>query len=192
MSKLKIDLKLGILEVEGEEAFIKAIYEDYKDRLSTKEFISASSKNNSQDDRSSIESSESLNTTNKKSVKIKETNKRKESYTLVTSLNLLGKDGSKSLKEFYDEKAPSNAQEKNAVFVYYLERLAKVTQINANHVYTCYKNVGEKVPGALKQSLLDTSSRKGWLDTKSMENITVPTLGENLIEHTLGKKDDKK
>jgi hypothetical protein len=48
------------------------------------------------------------------------------------------------------------------------------------------------VPGALRQSLLDTSFKKGWIDTKSMENITITTHGENLVEHELqGKKEEK-
>lgn len=33
MTKLKIDLKNGLLEVEGEDALVREIYKDYKDVL---------------------------------------------------------------------------------------------------------------------------------------------------------------
>lgn len=196
MTKLKIDLKTGVLEVEGEEAFVKEVYQDYKDRLSSVgDFSSDNEVEDTQDDDADSQNSEQKKTkiSKKKNVKAKDGNKRKESYSLVTNLDLLAKGNKKALKDFYTEKAPSNAMEKNAVFVYYLQKEAKVTAITVNHVYTCYKHVGVPVPGAFRQSLADTSSKKGWIDTKSMENITIPTLGENFVEHDLGKKekDDK-
>ncbi len=33
MTKLKIDLKNGILEVEGEEEFVKALYQDFRGKV---------------------------------------------------------------------------------------------------------------------------------------------------------------
>jgi len=192
MTKLKIDLKTGVLEVEGEEAFVKEIYQDYKDRLSyVGVFSSDNQTEDTQDDNEDSQNFEQKKTkiTKKKNVKAKDGNKRKkESYSLVTNIDLLAKGSREALKDFYTEKAPSNAMEKNAVFVYYLQKEAKVTAITVNHVYTCYKHVGVPVPGAFRQSLADTSSKKGWIDTKSMENITIPTLGENFVEHDLGKK----
>lgn len=191
MTKLKIDIKTGVLEVEGEEAFVKEIYQDYKDRLSSVgDFSSDNEAEDSQDDDAGSQNSEQKKTKipKKKNVKAKDGNKRKESYSLVTNLDLLAKGNKKALKDFYTEKAPSNAMEKNAVFVYYLQKEAKITAITVNHIYTCYKHVGIPVPGAFRQSLADTSSKKGWIDTKSMENITIPTLGENFVEHDLGKK----
>ncbi len=187
-TKLKIDLRAGVIEVEGSESFVKEIYSDYKEQLKTDaasepiETIGQTQPptNNSSSTRTGKKSA-------KKNGKAKEVGRRKESHSLVTDLDFATKGGKKSLQDFYSEKAPANAMERNAVFVYYLEKIAKVKNISVNHVYTCYKHVNEKVPGALRQSLLDTSSRKGWLDTGSMDNITVPTLGENLIEHELGK-----
>ncbi|MCR4313292.1 MAG: hypothetical protein NUV58_03525 [Candidatus Roizmanbacteria bacterium] len=198
MTKLKIDIKTGVLEVEGEEAFVKEIYQDYKDRLvSVEDFSSSEQVQDTQDDDVELQNYEQpkkgRKTTKKKNIKAKGGNKRKESYNLVTNLDLLAKGNQKALKDFYAEKAPSNAMEKNAVFVYYLQKEAKVPAITVNHVYTCYKHVNVPVPKAFRQSLADTSSKKGWIDTRSMEGITIPTLGENFVEHELGKKkkDDK-
>lgn len=182
MTKLKIDLRAGTLEVEGEEAFVREIYKDYKDKI-TEGFI----KNplHIPDPSAAPNPKENTGSPVIRTSSAKSTGKRKESYQIVKDLDLSSKNGKEELKAFYTKKAPSNAMERNTVFVYYLERIANVSNINTDHVYTCYKNVGEKVPGALRQSLLDTSSRKGWIDTKLMENIKLSIHGENLVEHEL-------
>ena len=38
MTKLKIDLRSGVLEVEGEESFVREVYQDYKDKVSQDNF----------------------------------------------------------------------------------------------------------------------------------------------------------
>lgn len=186
MTKLKIDLKNGVLEVEGEEAFVKEIYQEYKERLSSDDSSIFEHAPN-QD----TESSTSTTLKRKTSGRNKGGAKRKESYSIVKSLDLSEKDGKKSLRDFFKEKTPSVALEKNAVFVYYLQKEAKITGITTDHIYSCYKDVKERVPKALKQSLLDTSSKKGWIDTSSMNDIKITTSGENLVEQDLPTKDSK-
>lgn len=187
MTKLKIDLRGGILEVEGEEAFVREVYQDYKDKVSQDNFTPINEPDQEQEEPK----------TTAKPYKVKNNNsktgsKRKESYQIVKNLKLSAKGGKESLKDFYAKKSPTSAMQRNTVFVYYLEKVAKVSGVGVNHIYTCYKDVSEKVPGALRQSLLDTSFKNGWIDTKSMENITITTHGENLVEHELqGKKEEK-
>src|SRR3989338_1968680 len=187
MTKLKIDLRSGVLEVEGEESFVREVYQDYKDKVSQDNFTPIS-----EPDRVENESKIRTKTQKVKNNGSKAGSKRKESYQIVKDLELSEKSGKEALKSFYTEKSPSSAMQRNTVFVYYLEKVAKVSGVGVNHIYTCYKDVNEKVPGALRQSLLDTSFKKGWINTKSMENITITTHGENLVEHELqGKKEEK-
>lgn len=185
MTKLKIDLNNGLFEVEGEESFVKSIYQDYKDHILSNDFIPPSAPPTPEPEKKTS----GKKTSKGKSTPSKSGNKRKESYQVVKDLDLSSKGGKQDLKSFYAAKKPGNGMEKNAVFVYYLQRIANVNGINADHVYSCYKNVGEKVPGALRQSLIDTSSRKGTIDTKSMDNITITTQGENLVELDLPPKE---
>lgn len=189
MTKLKIDLQNGLLEVEGEESFVKEIYQDFKDRIRTQETPPSPDK---KDTREFHHDEPNKNASVKKNNGAKSGSKRKESYQIVKDIDLSAKSGKEALKKFYEKKSPSTAMQKNAVFVYYLERVAGVQSIGVNHIYTCYKDVNEKVPGALRQSLLDTSFKKGWIDTKSMENITVTTHGENLVEHSLPEQKSEK
>lgn len=188
MTKLKIDLRSGILEVEGEESFVREIYQDYKEKVAQGNFEPADEPEPTHE----VAPTPSKPRRTKNGV-AKTSNKRKESYQIVKDLVLSAKGEKQSLRDFYSGKSPSTAMERSAVFVYYLQKVAGAKNIGVNHIYTCYKDVNEKVPGALRQSLLDTSSRKGWIDTKSMENITITTHGENLVEHELtGEKKEKK
>ena len=188
MTKLKIDLRSGVLEVEGEESFVREVYQDYKDKVSQDNFTLINEP---------VREEAEPKTTVAKPHKVKNSigktgSKRKESYQIVKDLDLSAKGAKEALKIFYAKKASATAIQRNAVFVYYLEKVAKVSGVGVNHIYTCYKDVNEKVPGALRQSLFDTSSKKGWIDTKSMENITITTHGENLVEHTLPSKKEEK
>lgn len=187
MTKLKIDLKSGTLEVEGEESFVRGVYQDFKDQIK-QEYVPPVEKDRQID--SAIDVAPQKHRVKHSTPKTG--GKRKESYQIVKDLDLSAKSGKESLKDFYKKKAPTTAMQNAAVFIYYLERVRGFKNIGANHIYTCYKDVGEKVPGALRQSLLDASSKKGWLETKSMENITVSTQGENLVEHELPAEKKKK
>lgn len=179
MTKLHIDLTNGILEVEGEEEFVSKIYNDFKEELAglktPKEFPKTSEK--TQHDKPSLDIKDTKQPTVKNRSK-----SFKESYTLVKDLDLTKDDRDISLKDYYKEKSPSSFVEKNVVFVFYLKKIAKVLKVTLNHIYTCYEEVGSQKPSAFKQSVADTSSKKGYLDTASFEDINVSIRGENLIK----------
>jgi hypothetical protein len=184
MARIKIDMNSMIFEAEGEEEFVKSVLEEFKrdfksGAISTVANVVAT------------ETSKDTTTNDseqKKQIKTKKggATRKKESYGLVKDLNLIPND-KKSLKDFYAGKAPSSAMEKTATFIYYLKNELSVDKVGLNHIYTCYKAVGEPVPGALKQNVADTSSRKGYIYTGDFDDITVTVAGENFIEHELPK-----
>lgn len=112
----------------------------------------------------------------------------KESYRIVGDLNLAGGEGIPSFKELHNEKRPKSNWEFNTVAVYYLKQTLKLDKVTPDHVYTCYKEVSRKIPGAFRQSLYDASSQAGYIDTKDIDSISVTTRGENLVEHDLPRK----
>ena len=192
-TKLRIDVTSGLLEVEGEESFVSRIYDDFKEQLQAQPKVPKARRSGrprrtglSGKDASNGESSAGTQDQKPKRAKVK------ESFTIVKDLDLSGKGKSSSLRDFFKEKAPASAMENNVVFVYYLSQTMKVPKITLDHIYTCYKNVGQRVPAALRQSVLDSSFRKGWLDTKSMDDIKLPTIGENFVEHDLPPKKEAK
>lgn len=177
MTRLKIDLSNGVFEVEGEEEFVEKIYNEYKQQL----FSKVEKSNFSEGKKTQTKKQKP--TLNEKQAKGngKAKTKRVSSYTIDNILKL------DDLKEFYKEKNPDIAYEKNLVFVYFLQKRLELKNINDTHIYTCYKFVNEKIPTALKQSLSETSRLKSWIDSSSLENIKVSIVGENYVEHDLPK-----
>jgi hypothetical protein len=120
--------------------------------------------------------------------KNKRTTKSKivESYTLVKDLDLRGNKSIPSFDKFVEEKKPSHNIHFNAVAVYYLSKLLEIKPITFDHLYTCYKFVNRKTSKKFKQSVFDTASTKyGYLDTNDTNDIKIPLLGVNFVEHDL-------
>lgn len=109
----------------------------------------------------------------------------REGYEIVKDLVLTREEDKPSLKEFYSQKNPGSNYERNVVFCYYLLKVREFKPIGINHIYTCYKEVNQRV-GSLDVSLSETS-KKGWLDTSDMNDIRLSIRGENFVEHDLPK-----
>ncbi len=187
MAKLTVDLKNGLLEVEGDESFVKEVYDDYKEALAmlTAQVLTAKEVHTPE---LGTGSSKKTGSTNPKPTGAQTHSKgvTREEPTFVPDLNL--NPGTKpSLKEIYAKLLPgkSTAMEKNVVFVHYLQRTLGITGIGLNHIYTCYKEVGEKVPVALAQSLRDTVKKGAWIDITDVTNIHMTVRGDNFVEHEL-------
>lgn len=117
--------------------------------------------------------------------------KSKETISIDKDLNLREK-GKKSFKDFYDEKQPKSAMDFNTVAIYYLSQILELDNISAKQVYTCYKEVAKRPPDAFIQSLRDTASVKGFIDSADVENLKIPSRGINFVEHDLPAKKDAK
>lgn len=187
MTRLNIDLFNGTLEVDGEESFVKLVYDDFKEQLASAPrpvvADAALPTPHYSDDNTAEQVNRAVRGVKKSTYK-----RPKSNFSIVKNLDLSAKINSQSLREFYAAKSPVTAMECNAVFVYYLQRIIGVNPIMIDHIYSCYKDVNIKYPNALKQSIADTSSRRGWLDTRSFEDIRIATPGENYVEHDLPKR----
>lgn len=104
--------------------------------------------------------------------------------SLDKSLDLRPKDA-RSFGDFATEKEPKDFNERNAVIVYWLTRVAGLNEATVDQVYTCYKDRGWRVPADLRNSLSRTASRKGWIDSSSMQSLKLTISGENFVEHEL-------
>jgi len=107
----------------------------------------------------------------------------KEVYQIVKDLILTAEGDEPSLEALYSEKKPKSNYERNALFCYYLLKIKEIKPIGINHIYTCYKQLKQRV-GTLSVSLSETS-RRGWLDTSNMSDIKLALRGENFVEYDL-------
>lgn len=123
----------------------------------------------------------------KSAKKSKNASKSNSGPTIIKELNL-NPSGKQSFKSFAEDKLPSANNEKCVVSVYYLLNELELDNISVNHIFTCYKNVGWRVPANLYNIVAVTASRNGWLDTSDMNNIKLTPHGGNLVEFDLPKK----
>jgi hypothetical protein len=202
MTKLKIDLFSGTIEVDGEENFVQSVYEDFKGQLlavragqsAARPVASTAAPAQFAPTAAAAPVTAAPLGTERPAETVPPTEaaprpaarrRAKSNLNLIKDLDLSATSHDLSLRDFYAAKSPQTAMESNVVFVYYLQQIAGVQGIGVDHIYTCYKEVGAKYPNALKQSLADTSSRKNWLDTSTFDHIRLAAAGENFVEHEL-------
>lgn len=122
-----------------------------------------------------------------KDKKTRKRNNTRDAYQINKDLNLSPRDKT-TLKEFVASKKPRSNIEFNAVAIYYLQKVLAKENISVDDVYSCYKDIGRKVPNALKQSLTDTSSSKYGYIAVNNNYYSIPVKGENLVELELPKE----
>lgn len=110
---------------------------------------------------------------------------RNSGMNLVADLDLMP-NGKQSLKDFVAEKKPGTAEEQVLVFVYYMSQNLGLTPITANHVLSCFKPLGKKIPVDLRATIRNVAKNKAWLNA-DFDNLRITTQGTNHVEHELGK-----
>lgn len=122
------------------------------------------------------------NTANKPT---KAKSKKANTYSILSDLNLNPKS-KESLQDFYSKYKPKNYYEKNLIIIYYLKMILKLDNIGFDHFYTSYKSLQIQFP-SIVQSIRDTGSDKGWIDTSRGNDLKLTSNGENYIEHKMTK-----
>ena len=213
-TRLKIDLAQGVLEVEGSETFVKAIYADFKahfvsDDIAAEDITSTlkpkrtrTRKSTRTQTKTKAGARKSVDTSapetvspvdNKPAVEVDGVTDgkpviEKPTYTLVESLNLGAANGRPSLVEFMDTKVPITNEERNLVFLHYLQHLLKLNSISIDHLYTCYKAAKIRVPLNIENSLQITANQRHWIKIAKDGTLTVTPAGKLYVENQLPKK----
>ena len=104
---------------------------------------------------------------------------------MITDLNLRPK-GKPSLKDFAAKYVIKSGEELSLLIVYYLKEELKET-VTVNHIYSCYKELGNKIPQYFKQTLTNQKNRKNWIDVDDWNDIKYTTPGMNYMEHDITK-----
>jgi hypothetical protein len=179
-AKLNIDLKQGLLHVEGTEEFVRAIYDDFKSRLTaaaavppatpTPILVNNSGKGKGEGRRASTRTKTS-----------------RGDFDPVFNRDL---DTSK-LPAFYAQYELKNHAEKILVFCMFLKEVMRAEKIIGNDIYTCYAAMKSetKTPKAFPQALRDAEGKSfHYIDVKAWDDITIPISGSNHFHHDLKRK----
>jgi hypothetical protein len=187
MNKIRISLGGNEIELEGTDEFIDKHLKAFYDRIGKAVVPRPSTDSKREPSAPEVVTKKPEEKTRKIG---KKTAKTKSSHTMLSELNLKP-DGKQSFYDFVKTKNPSSDITKCVVSVYYIERLLGEA-VSTDHVYTCFKTMGWRIPSNLDNKLYQISSVKGWLMTSDMSNIKVTAKGENLVDHDLPKKKESK
>jgi hypothetical protein len=112
---------------------------------------------------------------------------RRPGPTLLKDLDLRPANG-KSWREFATEKNPTSTRERSIVALYYLRQILTLGAVGSDHIYTCFKDMGWKLPTDFNNHLQVVAKERGWLNTAEMSDIGLTSRGENFVEHDLPRK----
>lgn len=188
-TKVHVNIPKGIVEVEGDAAFVKEVYQDLKDEI-LKAFDGDHSTN--EESASAADEMDTPKRTKRKSKK-----KRSATSTVTGSVNpdnpSLDKNFDTSgLADFYKQFSPKNHAEKILIFLMFLADSKGIQIANTDQIYTCYDTVKVKAPRAFGQAFRDASSKKfGYIDYNSASDISVPFKGKQHFNHEIKRKSNE-
>jgi hypothetical protein len=200
-AKFKIDVKQGVVELEGSETFVDKHLDKFEEIFTsaikqtmtqgiihsiTDDNVSALQQQNSEPklNVSKLELAKANNNNNNNNNNNKHATKQSPNLPPIP-VDLKANVKKVGLREFYTEKNPSNHYENTAVFVYYLTKINKQTEVKYGEILSCYEEVGQKKP-SITDIIKNTIRYKGWLEPGSSKFITRLTIsGENFVKFDL-------
>jgi hypothetical protein len=197
-AKFKINIKEGIVEIEGSDMFVERHLEKFEEICKTaiQEVVArriADSKktkgkfifeNNPQEYDITPISTRHTEKTAGRHINRQQTPLPPIPVDLKANQNKIG------LREFYNQKKPFSHYEKTAVFVYYLTKFNHKPEVKFGEILSCYDEVDERKPSIF--DIVKNSIRyKGWLAQGSDKFATVLTIsGENFVGFDLPQNKD--
>ena len=180
-TRIRIDLSQGIIEAEGSEEFVRAIYGDFKGRLESTPIAPTPPAVGEKGGKGGKDTT---------ARPAGDKSRRAANYApkIAKDLDLSGKGDKESLKDFAARYEAGSNFERNLVYMYYLSQILEKSPVTMDDVFTCYRSLQVKAPTDLYSSLFDTARHKGWVDVKSTENVEITVPGINHLEHDLPKK----
>jgi hypothetical protein len=176
VTKAKMNLKEGTIELEGSEAFVSKYLDEFSQEMKNVKMPV-------------VDASKEAERTETERTK-KHTGKGTQTVIPI-SMDLKEKNGKPSLRDFHKQKNPESLWESVTVFAYYLKEYLKVGKMEAGHVSSCCKEVGIKVPTSISQMFYDIQHQKGWLNVIDGRRFAeINTAGENFVIHDLPRKKD--
>lgn len=195
-AKLHINISQGILDIEGEPDFVRAIYDDFKEHLR----VGATARAPSQDEKAEPESSEDVGKPRAKPKRKSPGKKRGSGGNGDDSSPSINPDSPKldknldlsALQAFYDRYEATNNPQKILVFLKFMYDELGIDSPNTDQFYTCFEKINARVPKVFSQAFRDASGRNfGFIDYNSPTDIKITTVGSNYFKFGLKKKNSE-
>jgi len=191
-TRLAINLKEGTIEVEGNEEFVRFVYQDFKESLS-KQIVAHATPISpighaalqplivDEDARAKPRSARKVYSGGADKAR-----KTKYKPQFNSKLDLSG------LPKFYEAWDAANNYEKILVFAMFLRDRLQVVPCSADDIYTCFFTLKHKgpIPEAFVQTFHDAKSRTHYIEYDSIQSISITIPGENRYNEKLKANPD--
>ncbi|KNX40600.1 hypothetical protein ROTO_28410 [Roseovarius tolerans] len=189
-TKLHINLTQGIIDVEGDVELVKAVYEDFKDRM-----VGHAAPPPPPAESPATPAADAGNGAAPKSKR--PARKRKKAKLNDNEESIINPDAPKldksldtsKLGAYFGEYKVGNHPERVLIFLKFLIEELGIENPNTDQVYTCYQAVNERIPKVFSQAFRDASGRKfGYIDYNSPTDVPITTVGDNYFKFDLKRK----
>jgi hypothetical protein len=203
-ARFTINVKEGLVELEGKESFVDRHLEKFEEifKMAVKEAITRGLEQNIALKAQPVQAALPQELRQEIPIDIeqvpvqqKANNGKHAPRPAITihpiPVDLKANESKVGLREFYAEKKPNNHYEKAAIFVYYLTKFNKQQEVKFGEILSCYEEVNEKKPSIV--DIVKNSIRyKGWLEQGSEKYATRLTIsGENFVKFDLPAQGEK-
>ncbi len=196
-ARFTINVKEGIVELEGKESFVDKHLEKFEEifKMAVKEAITSGLQRNvalKVAEPSPVLPQEVVEMPSTEVAVQPKLSPAKHAPRVSPSIppipvDLKASESKVGLREFYAEKKPVNHYEKTAVFVYYLTKFNKQQEVKFGEVLSCYEEVSEKKP-SITDIVKNSVRYKGWLEQGSDKlSVRLTISGENFVKFDLPK-----
>ncbi len=173
LTKARINLKEGIIELEGSEDFVMKMLDKYDKNLNS----------------STVKVTPPIKNHQVKPVILnRETTRNTPNGNMPSLINLKGNSNKPSLLELYKKKSPQTYQEAVTLFVYYISKYLGIQDVQVGHIISCFDEVGAKKPKQIEPLFQEIKLFSGWLDLgKETHTTRITEDGVNFVEQFLPK-----
>lgn len=189
-TKLAINVREGTVEVEGDEAFVRYLYEDFKEQIGKLVTIQPAPATVPRaidlpaltDDAKSNKPSKAGRRASAKGTDKPRATQYKPAFSTKLDLS--------QLESFYDEYDFDNHSEKILAFAILLREKLSIAPCTADDIFSCYATLKKKTstPTAFLQAFYVAQQRTHFIEFVSTAEIRINIAGDNHFNKSLKKK----
>lgn len=189
ITKLTINLRDGLLEAEGEESFVRSIYQDFRDQV----VKAATLKVVPVTPFEQLDQSSAMPPISQRSSKSRRNSSDGGKGKAADYKPSFKQHNLADLGEFYDAFAPSNHNEKILCFAVFLRDRLKIAPCTADDIYSCYFTLKTrtKTPEAFQQAFITAKNRTHFIEVEWPEKIEITIAGDNFYNDKLKSRAPK-
>ncbi|MCA3573689.1 MAG: hypothetical protein IOC86_07190 [Aestuariivirga sp.] len=184
-AKLHINLHQGLIEAEGEEAFVMRVYSDFRELLGkSTEHQKLEEPEDQAEEKIPPQRRRTARRQSKPNVPaaVKNGNGKFEPK--------LDKDlDTSELADYVSEFAPKNVKDRILVYASFMKDRLKTEPCTINHIYTCMIEMEDDIPTAFKQAFIDARGKDfGYIDYTKADDVRITIRGINQLKKLRSSK----